>query len=46
MACTSQLDMYMTSPDVMKWYVEQFLCGNYSFRLPEEEAEAAAHSQE
>jgi pyruvate,water dikinase len=32
MACTSQLDMYMTSDAVMKWYVEQFLRGNYSFQ--------------
>jgi pyruvate,water dikinase len=32
MACTSQLDMYMTSPAVMRWYVQQFLAGNYSFR--------------
>lgn len=32
MACTCQLDMYMQSYDVMKWYVEQFLAGNYSFQ--------------
>jgi pyruvate,water dikinase len=32
MACTSQLDMYMNSPEVMKWYVQQFLAGNYRFR--------------
>lgn len=32
MACTSQLDMYMTSHEVMRWYVEQFLAGNYAFR--------------
>ncbi len=36
MACSSQLDMYMTSPDVMKWYVRQFLQGNYSFAMIEE----------
>jgi hypothetical protein len=24
--------MYMASPEVMKWYVRQFLAGNYSFR--------------
>ena len=36
MACTGQLDMYMTSPQVMKWYLRQFLEGNYSFRLPED----------
>jgi len=33
MACTSQLDMYMTSDAAMKWYVQQFLKGNYGFRL-------------
>ncbi len=33
MACTSQLDMYMTSNEVMKWYVQQFLEGNYGFML-------------
>jgi pyruvate,water dikinase len=32
MACTSQLDMYMTSHDTMKWYVRQFLEGNYAFK--------------
>lgn len=36
MACTGQLDMYMTSPQVMKWYLRQFLEGNYSFRIPED----------
>ncbi len=36
MACTSQLDMYMTSEEVMKWYVQQFLTGNYSFHLEED----------
>ncbi len=35
MACTSQLDMYMTSEEVMRWYVQQFLTGNYSFQLEE-----------
>ena len=35
MACTSQLDMYMTSTEVMRWYVRQFLDGNYSFLDPE-----------
>jgi pyruvate,water dikinase len=33
MACASQLDMYMTGHDVMKWYVEQFLAGNYGFAV-------------
>jgi hypothetical protein len=32
MACASQLDMYMTSEDVMRAHVEAFLCGDYSFR--------------
>jgi hypothetical protein len=32
MVCTSQLDMYMTSEAAMKWYVQQFLKGNYGFR--------------
>lgn len=31
LACSSQLDMYMESPEVMRWYVEQFLAGNYAF---------------
>lgn len=35
MACSSQLDMYMTSYDTMKWYVRQFLEGNYGFTVPE-----------
>jgi pyruvate, water dikinase len=37
MACSSQLDMYMSSLDAMKWYTEQFLAGNYSFRVPNSE---------
>jgi pyruvate,water dikinase len=37
MACASQLDMYMVSHDAMRWYVKQFLEGNYAFKLPEEE---------
>jgi pyruvate,water dikinase len=32
MACASQLDMYMTSDEVMAWYVKQFIEGNYAFR--------------
>jgi pyruvate,water dikinase len=32
LASSSQLDMYMSSAEVMRWYVEQFLAGNYSFR--------------
>jgi len=35
-ACSSQLDMYMASDAVMKWYVEQFLAGNYYFRATQE----------
>jgi hypothetical protein len=34
MACSSQLDMYMSSHDAMKWYTVQFLAGNYSFTEP------------
>jgi pyruvate,water dikinase len=30
-ACTSQLDMYMANTEVMKWFVRQFLAGNYRF---------------
>lgn len=37
MACSSQLDMYMTSHDVMKWYVQQFVEGNYGFRVTGDE---------
>lgn len=36
LACSSQLDMYMTSREVMNWYTDQFLQGNYSFRQPDE----------
>jgi len=35
-ACSNQLDMYMASDAVMKWYVEQFLAGNYHFRATRE----------
>lgn len=31
MACSSQLDMYMSSHETMAWYVEEFLAGNYAF---------------
>ena len=40
MACSSQLDMYMANPEVMQWYVRQFLEGNYSFSIPEDKAPA------
>lgn len=33
MACASQLDMYMTGRQAMRWYVEQFLKGNYAFEF-------------
>jgi hypothetical protein len=39
LACSSQLDMYMTSREVMTWFVQQFLEGNYSFRAPGQGAE-------
>ncbi len=31
MACSCQLDMYMSGKEAMEWYVAQFLEGNYSF---------------
>ncbi len=43
MACSGQLDMYMTNQEVMRWYVRQFLEGNYSFLEREEQAGAPAH---
>ncbi len=42
MACTSQLDMYMTSPEVMRWYVRQFLEGNYKFERARDTSPAPA----
>jgi pyruvate, water dikinase len=41
MACSCQLDMYMSGNEAMQWYVDQFLAGNYSFRTPDEEEVAA-----
>ncbi len=38
MACTTQLDMYMTNTATMRWYVQQFLEGNYAFRAVETSA--------
>jgi len=32
MACSNHLDMFMAGTEVMRWYVRQFLAGNYSFR--------------
>ncbi len=37
MACSCQLDMYMSGHEAMQWYVEQFLEGNYSFGLTPQE---------
>lgn len=42
MACSCQLDMYMTGQEAMSWYVEQFLAGNYAFRPAQEEKPADA----
>ncbi len=40
LASTAQLDMYMTSQEVMNWYLDQFLAGNYKFdRAPVQAAE-------
>jgi pyruvate,water dikinase len=32
LACSSQLDMYMTSREAMNWFAAQFISGNYAFR--------------
>jgi len=32
LACSNQLDMYMESRDAMRWFVEQFIAGNYAFQ--------------
>ena len=40
MACTCQLDMYMTSYTAMEWYVQQFLAGNYTFKTSDAGLEA------
>jgi hypothetical protein len=42
---SSQLDMFMSSQDVMRWYVRQFLAENYSFQVLEEQ-EMPASGQE
>jgi len=34
LACSSQLDMYMNSREVMNWFADQFILGNYAFRQP------------
>ena len=40
-ACSSQLDMYMTSREVMRWYARQFLAGNYSLSPPKDAVPAS-----
>ena len=45
MACSSQLDMYMSSHDAMKWYTEQFIAGNYSFEVVDGEQSAGHAAQ-
>ena len=45
LACSCQLDMYMTGRDAMRWYVDQFLTGNYSFQRPEEDQETSKDRQ-
>lgn len=42
MACSCQLDMYMTSRTVAGWYVQQFLAGNYGFHQSLQEQKAVA----
>ena len=32
LACSSQLDMYMNSREIMNWFAEQFILGNYTFK--------------
>ena len=39
MACSSQLDMYMTGNEAAGWYVQQFLDGNYAFQMPSPSSE-------
>ncbi len=39
MACSCQLDMYMTSHAAVGWYVQQFLAGNYAFQYCEQSPE-------
>ena len=39
MACSSQLDMYMTGSEAVGWYVRQFLDGNYAFQPPDASSE-------
>jgi len=41
-ACTSQLDMYMSNRETMEWFVEQFLAGNYKFTTEDGEEKPPA----
>ncbi len=36
-ACACQLDMYLSNPETMKWFVRQFIAGNYGFTLEDAE---------
>ncbi|MBI5477515.1 MAG: hypothetical protein HY906_01595 [Deltaproteobacteria bacterium] len=36
MACSRQLDMFMASEATMRWYVAQFMSGNYRFRVTDD----------
>jgi len=45
MACSGQLDMYMTSEQVMRWYVQQFLEGNYAFVVHREQGSGVSGSR-
>lgn len=44
LASSSQLDMYMESTSTMKWFVRQFLAGNYSFHMTEDNQQPAARA--
>jgi pyruvate,water dikinase len=43
-ACSSQLDMYMTSREVMNWYVAQFVAGNYTLEPPGDSGAGELHT--
>jgi pyruvate,water dikinase len=44
MACSRQLDMFMADEASMRWHVDQFLAGNYRFRVTgNAPASVAAH---
>jgi pyruvate,water dikinase len=42
MACSRQLDMFMASEATMRWYVDQFMSGNYRFRVTGDAPDAIA----